>query len=92
MKRRIAVWAGLGIVAACIWLLYVAITPQKSVALTLREPVVRAAMLVTCPVIYMVRFVPLPFWLAVAMNGTTYALFGMIIELLRRQWSISKAV
>jgi hypothetical protein len=39
--------------------------------------------MVSCPGLYAIRFVPLPFWLAVAMNGVTYALAGLIVEILR---------
>ena len=86
MKRRIAVWSGLGFVAACCWLLYALLTPREQLSANLREPAVLALAYISCPITLAGRYLnlPLSFWTVTAMNIITYTAIGTIVETMRR--------
>lgn len=94
MKRRIAVWAGVGFVIACCWLLYVLLTPRDQVSLTLTEPAVRMLTSISCPITLAGRYfdLPLPFWLVALANTATYGGIGLIVEMLRRTFHPISAI
>jgi hypothetical protein len=77
MKLRIAIWALVGVVVVGLWSLYfttVHVQPQGSVALFLD---------MTCPVA-VARQHPMSIYITLFANALTYALFGLVIESLRR--------
>jgi hypothetical protein len=81
MKWRIALWAGAGFVIAGLWAIYFFAVqpppiPYSSPIMTLVE--------VTCPIVFL-RSYPLSIYLVLFANATTYALFGLIIENLRKR-------
>ncbi len=84
MKRRIAIWASVGFLIACGWVLYTFVVPFDFLDRSLRQPVVLAAAFVTCPISYLGRHFPLHFWWVPPINAATYALIGVIVETLRR--------
>jgi hypothetical protein len=92
MKRRIAMWAGAGFLIACCWIVYTFLTPPEELGVALREPVVEALAFATCPISYAGRYFPLHFWWIPPINAATYALIGLIVEMLRRTASIRIAV
>jgi hypothetical protein len=94
MKRRIAVWAGLGFVTACCWLLYVLLTPRDQVNLTLRQPAVQVLASISCPITLAARYLdfPLPFWMVALINAAIYALIGLLVEILRGVSSRTAAI
>jgi hypothetical protein len=75
MKRRIAVWAGLGFVVACCWLLYVFLTPRDHLNANLSQPAVQALTSVSCPIVLAGRYfnVPLSLWTVAVADALTYA-------------------
>lgn len=84
--RRIAVWAGLGLVVVCCWQLYIFLTPRDHLVLTLRLPIVQALTYITCPVFLAGRYLnfQLSLWTVAAMNTLTYAAIGTMVEAVRR--------
>ena len=81
MKYRMAVWASSGILVAGCWAIYGIVSMPP--ALTSTDPILPLVRL-TCP-ITLVSFYPLRLsWVLVA-NAATYALLGLIVEILRRR-------
>ena len=85
MKRRIAIWAGAGFLVACCWVLYTFVASPEQVIISLREPIIEAIGYISLPVAFALRRFPLHFWWVPPINTATYALFGLALELLRRQ-------
>ena len=84
MKRRIAMWAGVGFLVACGWVLYTFVVPVEFLQESLRQPAVLAAAYVTCPLIFAGRHFAIYFWWFPPVNAATYALVGLVVEGLRR--------
>ena len=82
MKYRIAMWAGAGLLVAGCWGLYFA-WASKDVPM---QPIVYALARVTCPVAIAGWYFPLSLYLVLAANAATYALVGLIVEMLRRRF------
>jgi alpha-D-ribose 1-methylphosphonate 5-phosphate C-P lyase len=85
MKRRIAIWASLGFIVACCWVLYTFVTTPEQLIASLREPLVEAVAFVSLPVVFALRSFPLHFWWVPPINAATYAVIGLIVEVLRRK-------
>lgn len=85
MKRRIAIWASVGFVIACCWVVYTFVTPAENLGAALREPLVQAALFTSCPVAIAGRYVPLAFWWIPPINAATYALIALIVGVLTRK-------
>ena len=83
MKSRVAIWATVGFVVASCWAAYAFVTPPDSFLLSLREPLVRAALYLSCPISYAGRYYPIKFWWVLLINAATYAALGLIVEGLR---------
>lgn len=92
MKIRIAIWAGVGFIVACCWVLYTFVASPESLGMALNEPAVKAAVLTSCPVWVAGRYFPLPFWSVPLMNAATYALIGLMVEMRRRRSSPALAI
>lgn len=92
MQRRIAIWASVGFLVACCWVLYTFATTPEHLIMTMREPVVEAVFFLSCPIVSAVRSVPLPFWWVPPINAATYAGIGLIVEILRRKSNHSLAI
>ena len=83
MKQRIAVWAGVGFAVAGCWAVLAIALPPETFLTILQEPLVRAALYLSCPIAYVGRFYPIGMWSSLAANAATYAAFGLILEALR---------
>ena len=83
MKSRVAIWASVGFFVAGCWAVYAFVTPPDSFLMSLREPVVRAALYLSCPISYAGRYYPIKFWLVLLINAATYAVVGLILEMYR---------
>lgn len=80
MKRRIAIWAGVGALVVVCWRLYISATfptPLDSIGL------VRTLLYLTCP-IALARQYALSFYFIMLGNAATYALAGTVVETIRR--------
>jgi len=84
MKHRIAIWASAGSLVACCWVLYTFVAPVEFLQESLRQPLVMAAAYITCPLTYAGRYFAIHFWWFPPANAATYALVGVILEVLRR--------
>ena len=58
MKGRIAMWASVGFLVAACWAVYAFVTPPESFWMNLRQPVVQAALYLSCPIAYVGRYYP----------------------------------
>jgi hypothetical protein len=85
MKWRIAIWASVGFLVACCWILYTFATPPEHLLMTMREPAVEALAFTSCPIVFAGRYFPLHFWWIPPINAATYALIGVTVEMLRRK-------
>jgi hypothetical protein len=85
MKRRVAIWAGVGCLIAGCWVVYTFVTPPDSLLTNLRQPVVQAALYVTCPISYFGRHYhyPMSWRFFLLVNAMSYAAAGLIVEVFR---------
>jgi hypothetical protein len=82
MKRRITIWASVGFLVGCGWVLYSFLTPPEQLIVIMSEPFIVALGYATCPLVFAARHLPLHFWWVPAINGITYALIGLVAEVL----------
>jgi len=59
------------------------VTPPDSFLMSLREPVVRAILYISCPISFVGRYYPIQFWWVLLVNAATYGAFGLILEVFR---------
>ena len=83
MKSRIAMWAAAGFLVAGGWALYY-FGPGKDRPI---EPIVSTLTRFTCPVANL--HYPVSVYLSFLANAATYALAGLVVETLRRQFNRS---
>jgi len=83
MKTRVAIWASAGFLAAGAWAIYAILTAPESFLASLREPVVRAALYLSCPIYYFARHYPISLRLFLLMNAATYGVAGLVLEVFR---------
>ena len=85
MKYRIAVWATAGFLVASAWAIYFLVARKGQ----LTQPIVSALIQLTCPIaIVGVRY-PVSLSSTLLANVATYALIGLVVETLRRQFNHS---
>ena len=82
MKPRIAIWASVGFLVACGWVLYTFLVPPEQLLTSMSQPLVEAIAYASCPLIFATRHFPLQFWWVPPINAATYALIGLVAELL----------
>ncbi len=82
MKRRIAIWASVGFVVACGWVLYSFLTPPERLIGIMSEPFVVVLGYASCPVVFAARKFPLHFWWVPLINAATYVVIGLFGEAL----------
>ena len=92
MKHRVVNWASAGFVIACGWIIYSFAVPPEFFITSLRQPLVEAAVCISCPISYAGRYFPLYFWWIPPINAATYALIGLIAETLRKAAGLRMAV
>jgi len=85
MRNRILVWASAGFLVACCWVLYTFLASPDNLGATLREPLVQAALFISCPIAIAGRYVPLAFWWVPPINAATYAVVGLLIGVVTRR-------
>jgi len=83
MKIRVAMWAIAGFLVAGCWAVYAFVTPPDTFLMRLREPVVRAALYLSCPVSYAGRYYPIKLWWVLLINAATFAAVGLMLEMYR---------
>ena len=83
MKYRIAIWAAAGFLVASGWAVYFLVR-NKDLSI---EPMVSALVRLSCPIAIVSSHYPLSLYLALAANVATYAVVGLLVETLRRQFS-----
>jgi len=81
MTHRIAIWASIGFLIACGWIAYSFVTTPDYLAASLRQPIVEAAVITSCPISIAGRYFPLHFWCIPPINALTYALIGLVVEI-----------
>jgi hypothetical protein len=81
MKYRIAMWASAGFLAAGFWALFAFVT-FPSTNERMRD--VWTLVCLTCPVA-MAKHYPMSVYEVLAANAVTYALIGLIVEMLRHR-------
>lgn len=79
MGRKIGIWALVGIIVACCWVVIgIVVGPSYNLG---RSTLV----LITAPASFLGRRVPLTFYWFILLNAATYAVVGLGIEVVRRQ-------
>jgi hypothetical protein len=86
MKYRMALWASAGFLVAGFWAIYFAIV-SKDVPI---DPIASTLSRVTCPIAIAGSHFPISMYWVMIANAATYALFGLVVETLRRQLNHSK--
>jgi hypothetical protein len=78
VKRRIGLWALIGLGVAFFWFIYATITAPNP---ALGRSIIVA---ITAPASLLGRTMPLAYYWFILLNAAVYALFGLATELLRR--------
>lgn len=86
MKYRIAMWATAGFLVAGGWAVYFFVASKDHPI----EPIVSTLVRLTCPVAIVGSHYPVSLYSALAANVATYALLGLVVETMRRQFKYSK--
>jgi hypothetical protein len=79
MKLRIAIWSGVGALVVVFWTLYISATSPTPFG------IVWTLAYLTCP-IALARHYAVSFYSILLMNAATYALVGLVVETMRRQY------
>jgi hypothetical protein len=90
LNRRIAAWAGVGLLVAIAWWIYA--LAWAPVPITASAPIVWTLVRFSCPVVLVgayFHFGVSVYWVLLA-NAATYALIGWIVESLRRQLRLAQ--
>jgi drug/metabolite transporter (DMT)-like permease len=85
MKYRLAIWAAAGFLVGSGWAIYF-LMANKDLPL---PPFVSMLVRLTCPIAILGAHYPISIYSALAANVATYALVGLVVEMLRRQLSHS---
>jgi hypothetical protein len=85
LKYRIAKWAAAGFFVASAWAVYFFLA-DKDLPI---QPAVSALVRLTCPIAIVGAHYPVSIYSALAANVATYALVGLVVEILRRQFTHS---
>jgi hypothetical protein len=85
MKYRLAVWAVAGFLVARAWAIYFLLASKDHPI----EPIMYALVRLTCPVAIVGSHYPVSLYAVLVANVTTYALIGLFVETVRRQFSNS---
>jgi hypothetical protein len=85
MKYRIAIWAAAGFLVASGWAVYF-FARNKDLPI---KPIVSALIRLSCPIAIFGSHYPVSLYSALAANVATYALVGLVVETLRRQFNHS---
>jgi hypothetical protein len=81
MKHRIAIWAAAGFLVASGWAVYLLVRSKDH----LIEPIVSTLIRITCPVAIVGSYYPVSLYSSLVANVATYALVGLVVEIVRRQ-------
>jgi hypothetical protein len=82
LKYRIAIWAAAGFLVASGWALYF-FMKNKDLPIA---PLVSTLVQLTCPIAIVGSHYPVSIYSALAANVATYALVGLVVETVRRQF------
>jgi hypothetical protein len=85
MKYRIAMWSAAGFLVASSWAVYL-LARNKDLPI---EPNVSALIRLSCPIAMVGSHYAVSLYSALAANVATYALVGLVVETLRRQFNHS---
>jgi hypothetical protein len=85
MKYRIAVWATAGFLVASAWAIYFLVASKGQ----LTQPIVSTLIQLTCPIAIIGFHYPVSVSSTLLANVATYALIGLVVETLRRQFNRS---
>lgn len=80
MKYRVAIWAAAGFLVTSGWAAYFLLASKNVPG----EPIVSTLVRLTCPIAIVGSHYPVSLYLALAANVATYALVGLVVEILRR--------
>jgi hypothetical protein len=81
MKYRITIWAAAGFLVASGWAVYLLVRSKDH----LIEPVVSTLIRLTCPIAIVGFHYPVSLYSTLVGNVATYALIGLVVEVLRWQ-------
>jgi len=76
MKLRIAAWASVGALVVVLWTLFISAVPATP------NGIERVLLYLTCPVSLLGGH-PISFYLVLLANAATYALVGIVVEIMR---------
>jgi hypothetical protein len=81
MKYRITIWAAAGFLVESGWAVYFFLA-NKDLPI---EPFVSTLVRLTCPIAIVGAHYPVSIYSALGANVATYALVGLVVEILRRR-------
>jgi hypothetical protein len=81
MKHRIAIWAAAGFLVASGWAVYF-FARNKDLPM---EPIMSVLIRLSCPIAIVGSHYPVSLYSTLVANVATYALIGLLVEILRRK-------
>jgi hypothetical protein len=81
VKKRIAMWAGAGILGAGLWVALIYATTLEQFLFIMAVPLLRMVLYLVCPVMYLAQHLPLKLWGVVLSNAATSTLVGLMVEM-----------
>jgi hypothetical protein len=87
VRSRIAWWATAGFLVASGWAVYFLMISKNPQPIS---PIISSLVRLSCPIAIIGSHYPVSVYPALAANVATYALVGLLVEILRRQLSQSK--
>jgi hypothetical protein len=79
LKRRLGLWALMGLAIACCWFLISLMLPAGYMYNLGRSSILA----ITAPASLLGRAMPLKYYWFILLNGVAYVLFGLLVELFR---------
>lgn len=82
VKKRIAMWAAVGFLGAGLWAALVFATSLEQFLFIMAVPLLRTVLYVSCPAMYLAQYYPIKLWGVALTNAATFALAGLMVEML----------
>jgi hypothetical protein len=83
MRNRISIWASVGILVGCCWIVYSFAMPPDDLIASLRNPIVGALASSSLSISIAGRYFAIRFWWIPPISAATYAAVGLMVETLR---------
>lgn len=92
MKKTIGIWATVGFAVSCCFVLFTFLMPPGYLVVSLRNLAVEVFAQASFLLGFAFRRIPVYFWWVPLINAASYAVIGLIVEMLRRMMTFRSAL